>query len=145
LYAIGLFLDQFGLATTSWWIVALLLAPCMEVAAWESARKIRIPEDETDYGTYSKALGWRAAALLPVAFVTLALASLLPIGVVLELGWTFTAPVATAGVIAIAACLRFRLAPTRARARLQPFMEVFGAVAHGALLLALLMRYGASW
>jgi len=145
IYAVGVFEDQFQPVTLSLWIAALLIAPCMEVAAWEVGRKIRTPEDETEYGTYSKVLGWRAAALLPPAFVLAALACLLPIGVVLHLGWGFVAAVGTAGLVAVAACLRFRLAPTRARAKLQPFMEFFGAMVHGALLAALLIRNGAAW
>jgi hypothetical protein len=31
-------------------------------AAWELSRKIRVPEDETSYRTYSKVLGWKVAS-----------------------------------------------------------------------------------
>lgn len=64
LYAVGVFVDGAGGAIT-WWTVPLVLAPCAGVAVWETARKIRVPQDETQYWTYSRALGWRAAALLP--------------------------------------------------------------------------------
>ena len=38
----------------------------LQVAAWEVARKVRRPAEETDYTTYSKVLGWPVAAILPV-------------------------------------------------------------------------------
>lgn len=38
----------------------------MSSIGWETARKIRVPEMETEYETYSVALGSRAACLLPL-------------------------------------------------------------------------------
>jgi len=112
------------------------------VAAWETARKIRIPEDETDYGTYSKLLGWRLAALLPAGFVAAAVACLVPIAIAARLDWKYPSALVIAAAIAIGACLRFRLAPTRARADLRRYVEIFGVVANGGLVVALAAQRG---
>lgn len=141
-YVVGAYVDDFGPAALSGWVVPLLLAPCAGVAAWETARKIRIPEDETEYGTYSKVLGWRRAALLPVAFLALALACLAPVAYAAGAGWAFPAALGTVTAVAVGACLRFRLAPTRARAHLRPYTELFGAVAYLGLIVALGLRHG---
>ncbi len=145
IYAAALVVDQFRPVTLSPWIAAVLVVPALEVAAWEVGRKIRVPQDETEYGTYSKALGWRGAALLTTAFVFLALVGLLAMGMVLDLGASFVAAVSIAGLFAMGAALRFWVTPTRQHARLQPVMELFGAVAHGAVLIALLLRNGGLW
>ncbi len=142
LYALAVFVDDFGAAAVSPWAVPLLLAPCAAVAAWETARKIRIPEDETEYATYSKVLGWQRAALLPVPFVALSFACLAPVARTAGLGWAFPVVLGAAGAIAVGACLRFRLAPTRKRANLRPYAQLFGAVAHGGLTIALVLHYG---
>jgi hypothetical protein len=142
LYATAVFIDAFRPAGLTLWVVPLVLAPCAEVAAWEAARKIRVPDDETEYGTYSKVLGWRAAALLPVIFVSLALVCLLPVVQAAGVRWMFSVALTGAGALAVGACLRFRLAPTRQRANLRPYMELFGAVAHGGLVLALAIGRG---
>jgi 4-hydroxybenzoate polyprenyltransferase len=141
LYALAVFTDDFGGAMT-WWTVPLLLAPCAGVAAWETARKIRLPEDETDYATYSKAFGWRAAALLPACFVALSVACLLPVSEAAGLGAGYAAALLAAAGVAVGACLRFRLRPTRGRARLGGLAQLYGVVAHGGLAVALLVRYG---
>ena len=48
----------------------------------------------------------------------------------------------SAAAIAIGACLRFRLAPTRARADLRRYVEIFGVVANGGLVVALAAQRG---
>lgn len=141
-YALAVFVDEFGWAAVNLWTVPLLLAPCAGVAAWETARKIRIPEDETEYGTYSKVLGWRLAALLPAVFFALSFACLALVARAAGLGWGFLAALSAAAAVAIGACLRFRLAPTRERANLRPYAELYGAVAHGGLTIALGFHFG---
>jgi len=112
------------------------------VAAWETARKIRIPNDETEYGTYSKQLGWRRAALLPAAFVAGAVACLVSVAVAVRLEWWYPAALGVAAAVAIGSCVRFRMGPTRARANLRPYVEVFGVVAYVGLVVALAVAHG---
>jgi hypothetical protein len=142
LYAVAVFLDTMATRGVALWTVPLVLAPCASVAAWETARKIRVPQDETDYGTYSKALGWRTAALLPAAFVTISAACLLPVARTAGAGSWYSGAVVGAAAVMIAACLRFRFSPSRAHARLERLAQVYGVVAHGGLAVALLVRHG---
>src|SRR5439155_732003 len=83
--ACAVYRDEFGRLVPTLWVLLVLLAPVASVAAWETARKIRIPEDETDYGTYSKLLGWRLAALLPAGFIAAGVACLAPVAVAARL------------------------------------------------------------
>src|SRR5438067_703270 len=142
LYACAVYRDEFGRLVPTLWVLLVLLAPVASVAAWETARKIRIPEDETDYGTYSKLLGWRLAALLPAGFIAAGVACLAPVAVAARLDWRYVAALVSGAAIAIGACLRFRLAPTRARADLRRYVEGFGVVANGGLVVALAAQHG---
>jgi hypothetical protein len=142
LYAVAVFVDDLGSHGITAWVVPLVLAPCAAVAAWEAARKIRLPEDETDYATYSKALGWRTAALVPAVLVTLSAACLIPISTSAGLGLVYAATVAVAAAAVVGACLRFRFRPSRAHARLGGYAQLYGVVAHGGLAVALLVTHG---
>ncbi|MDH4044080.1 MAG: hypothetical protein OEY20_02480 [Gemmatimonadota bacterium] len=142
LYALAVFVDAFGPIGVTCWIIPLLLAPCAGVAVWETARKIRLPEDETAYQTYSKALGWRMAALLPVAFVILSVFLLLPVSVAIGLGRGYGVALLIAAAVMVAACLRFRVRPSRGGARLGGYAQLYGVVAHGGLPIALLAHHG---
>ena len=142
IYAILVFMKNGRLDDVGGWMWPLCLAPAAEVAAWETARKIRLPEDETAYDTYSKVLGWRRAALLPPFFLFIAVLCLVPAALTIGLGWSFPAILVLALVLVIGASLRFRLRPTRAGANLRPYVEVFGAVAHAGMAVALSLAYG---
>ncbi|HET9315469.1 MAG TPA: hypothetical protein VFQ51_07745, partial [Vicinamibacteria bacterium] len=110
----------------------LVAADWMPLFAWEIARKVRAPEEENDYVTYSRLLGPFGATLLTAAAQTLAL------GLGAWLAWTHEYRLgwfvcATAGwAIAQAAHVRFLRRPDARTQHLRPFAELFLA----ALLLA---------
>ena len=141
-YVVAVFADERHVVQLSAWVWPLMLAPCFEAAAWEVSRKIRAPGDETDYGTYSKVLGPRRSAALTVCFVALALLCLLPIARVVGLGWAYPAALVGAAALVVVASARFIWRPTRDRANLRPYAELFGAVANGGLAAALFFRHG---
>lgn len=141
-YVVAVFADEWNPARLSAWAWPLTLAPCFEAAAWEVSRKIRAPGDETDYETYSKVLGPRRAATLALCFVALALACLLPVARVAGLGWTYSAALVGAALVAAFSFAPFIWRPTRERANLRPCVELFGAVANGGLVVALCFRHG---
>lgn len=141
LYALGVFVDEAAGAIT-WWTAPLVLAPCAGVAAWEAARKIRLPQEETDYWTYSRALGWRAAALLPAVFVTISVGCLLPLSRAAGLGPWYPAVLVAAAAVVVAATLRLRMHPTAAHARLGGIAQLYGVVAHGGFAIGLIVRHG---
>jgi len=141
-YVVAVFVDEWGPSRLSRWAWLLVSAPCFEAAAWEVSRKIRAPGDETDYGTYSKVLGPRSAATLAVCFVGLSLFCLLPVARAAGLGWAYPAALLGAAFVVAAACARFIWRPSRERANLRPYAELFGAVANGGLAAALCFRHG---
>jgi 4-hydroxybenzoate polyprenyltransferase len=121
---------------------ALVLGLWAPVAAWETSRKIRVPEDETSYQTYSLVLGWRTAALVPAGFVALSAALLVFVARRAGLGWGFPAVVLAAGAVAVGRCLLFRIAPSRARAKLEPFAQLYALAANVGLVAALALARG---
>ena len=144
-YIGGIFVGDFGIEQLHPTAGLLLVALWLPVAAWETARKVRIPEDETDYETYSKVLGWKTAALVPAGFVVATIACLLPVAHRAGLPWVFDAVLVMAGTIPIGGCIAFRIAPSRTRARLQPLAEMFAAAVDVSLLLALGFTHGVAW
>jgi len=142
IYVVAVFADGWEASRLTVWTAPLVLAPCLEAAAWEVSRKIRIESDETAYGTYSKALGPRGAAALTALFILAAGACLIPVAAAARLSWLYSAAVTGAAAAAILACFRFGTSPSRAGANLRPYAEWFGAVANGGLAAAVGLRYG---
>jgi 4-hydroxybenzoate polyprenyltransferase len=142
IYAFAVFVDDFGYDAVIPWFIPLLLAPWAGVSAWETARKIRVPEDETDYDTYSKQLGWRRAVWLPVLFTLISAVCVTAVSRAAGLGATFPLILLASAAVAVTAYLRFRIAPTRSHANLRPYAEFYGLVAHGGLTLALVLAFG---
>lgn len=140
-YAAAAYVDDAGW-TLGWWTLPLVLAPCGGVAAWEVGRKIRLPGDETDYATYSGILGWRNATWLAGAFVAATVALLLPVGRTAGAGPAYTVALITAAGLALGACARLLVRPTRRHTQLGPWMQLFGTVAHGGLAFTLALRHG---
>lgn len=146
LYVVAVFAGEAGSAALDPLATALLVVGLwLPVAAWETSRKIRVPEDETAYQTYSLLLGWKVAALLPLVISgggALALGAL-----AVRAGFTpvFLLALGLAWALLAGGCLRFRLGPTPARARLQPLAEVFSVVASLGLFAAAVHARGLSW
>jgi hypothetical protein len=92
--------------------------------AWEISRKIRAPEEEDAYVTYSRLLGPRGAVLLAGGAQSVAFAAGLALLTACGLSWSFAA-VLTAGYgTAVVGHLRFLKSPSRATSQLRPFAEV---------------------
>jgi 4-hydroxybenzoate polyprenyltransferase len=142
-YVLAIHVADFGTARLHPGPVALLLIGLwMPLAAWETSRKIRLPEQETDYETYSKVLGWKWAALLPAFFVGLAVAALLTFARQIGLGPLYPIVLALSAAIPVGASLLLRLAPTPGRTRLRPTTEIFATVSSLGLVVALVAERG---
>lgn len=142
LYIVAVHVSAFGAGgLTVGKVALLLLAFWMPLTAWETSRKIRMPADETDYQTYSKLFG-RAAPLVPAVCIGISLALLVPLARTADAGTVFLGALVAVGILVIAACLLFRVAPTPARARLQPLTELYGLVANVGLVIALAVHHG---
>ncbi len=124
------------------WAGLLVLGLWLPVAAWEIARKVRLPQDETDYTTYSKILGWKAAGILPAILVLLSAGALGAFAVEAGAHFAYYPLLGGAAFVPIACCLAFVLAPTSGRANLRPATELYGALAGAGLVGALALRHG---
>ncbi|MAZ47029.1 MAG: hypothetical protein CME65_00610 [Halobacteriovoraceae bacterium] len=70
LYTVSIFNKQENLSIWSLEAFSLSFAFWMSSFGWETARKIRVPSQETAYETYSMVLGTRGATLLPMLAFT---------------------------------------------------------------------------
>jgi hypothetical protein len=142
-YAALAYVMDFGLgALSAWQILATLLGQQGLAAAWEIARKVRAPEDETDYVTYSKVLGWRTASLLPMAAVAVSTGCVLWVSATAGLHPLYLAAVALGAAVVFGAIARFRVAPSARTAKLRPFVEGLAAVVNVGGVIALAVRWG---
>ncbi|MBM3268122.1 MAG: UbiA family prenyltransferase [Candidatus Sericytochromatia bacterium] len=145
LYVLGVFFQAHGIpldrpVPAGAWLGILMFWGL--IFAWETARKIRSPEEEDDYVTYSRLLGTKRAPLVPAFALTmsfglavwfawtLALSPILP--VVLVLAWTY----------AMTAFSRFVAHPAPTTSKLRPYVETASLVLYAALLVALPVRFG---
>jgi 4-hydroxybenzoate polyprenyltransferase len=144
-YVVALFADAFGPERLSTQAVLLLIGLWLPVAAWETSRKIRAPEDETSYQTYSRVLGWQLAALLPAAFAVASALSLAAVARAAGLGPAFPLVVTAAAGLVAARCALFRVAPSRQHANLKPWAMLFVLVANAGLALAVVAGRGVTW
>lgn len=144
-YVVGLFADTFGADRLNLFVLPLLGGLWFPVAAWELSRKVRMPEDETSYRTYSRVLGWKVAAILPAVFVIGSAGLLLVVSNAAGLGLVFSAVIVVAAGVAVFRCLLFRVAPTRSRAQLKPWAMLYAATANGALAVAAAAVNSVTW
>jgi len=122
--------------------ILLALGYWLTIAVWEIARKIRIPEDETAYATYSKILGYRAAGAVVIAGTLLSVTSLSIAGARAGLGPAYTPCVCATALPLVVRAAHFIAAPTSARANLRGFAEVYAGLVTLVSLLIVVARHG---
>jgi 4-hydroxybenzoate polyprenyltransferase len=144
-YVAALFVDRFAAASSPAAAVALVVGMWLPFAVWETSRKIRTPDDETAYQTYSRVLGFRTAALLPALFAALSAACLAGVAIVADAGMVFPGAVVVAAGLVAGRCLQFRAAPSRARANLKPWATSFVLVANVGMVAAIAASRGVAW
>ena len=115
-----------GLGGLAWSLVVPYVIIVWGVhAAWEFARKVRRPEDETDYVTYSRILGPAGAVAAVAATQAITVAAVLYLSLVLRLSRLYLALVALAFALALWASFRFLTTVDPRFRRLRPYAEVF--------------------
>ncbi len=113
------------------------------ILAWEVARKVRLPEDESEYQTYSKILGWRVAGILPAVLVSLSLAGLLCTASDAGLSWALRGTLVASAAVPVWAAIAFLTRPSRRRLRaFVPAVLLYGAVVNGGFVAALVIQRG---
>lgn len=141
-YIIAVYAGDYGINSINTWALLLMLVFWAPLAAWETSRKIRAPEDETDYQTYSKVLGWKLVPFIPIAFIVLGTTSAILLAIQMQLSWYFPAIVVAASLIPVYRCVAFRLSPSQKTANIQPFVEAYAVVMDLGLLVAVLVSRG---
>jgi 4-hydroxybenzoate polyprenyltransferase len=94
--------------------------------AWEICRKIRAPEEESAYVTYSRILGPGGAVALALGAQTAAFAIGIHLYRVLAIPWLFPAILAAAYARTLMAHGRFLREPSPATSKLKPYAEQYG-------------------
>lgn len=109
---------------------------------WELARKIRAPQDENEYETYSQVFGHRWAALNPVWLYLLHFSLMVVLGGVLHLSVVYLSLLGLAAFYASGLSVRFVLNPTSKTAQLRPAAEVYAFLANAGFLIDLAVNRG---
>lgn len=141
-YIVAIYVQDFGAGGLSWWTVPLAVAYWFPVAAWETSRKIRPPEDETDYQTYTMMMGTRVAPFLPIVFMSGTAVCVVLLAGPTGIGWIFPAVAVAAAAVGVAACLRFVVAPSTPAAKLRPFAELHSLAVTVGFPIALAVAHG---
>jgi hypothetical protein len=142
-YVVVVFAADFGWGALAPGVVVATIAGHQAMAAaWEVARKVRAPADETAYVTYSRVLGFRAAAVVTAGLVLGAAGCWVYVARRGQVSEAYVAALGVAAVVVIFACGRFAGSPTRESANLRPYVEGFTSVATIGLLVGLVVRWG---
>ncbi|HBP17104.1 MAG TPA: hypothetical protein DEA08_04815 [Planctomycetes bacterium] len=145
-YVLTLFLQEFTLAGPRWGLALICFGMWFPITAWETCRKIRLPDMETDYETYSKVFGgWRRAAVVPAFLILVSAGCVLALSRQIGLGPVFWGVLGVAALVPVGAVLRLQLQPTPAATKLRPFVEVYVVVAQAGLAIALGVTRGVTW
>jgi UbiA prenyltransferase family protein len=120
-----------------------LLAPCVVLLwlpflAWELARKIRAPEEETRYETYSSRLGPRGAVAFSLGTEAVGCALAGYFFWRLSLPWWYLALIGVGFLCSLGGHLRYAFRPSPESARLEPYGVGFGLALTLAQLAAFL-------
>ena len=141
-YIVAIYAGEFGTQSLDGWALILMLAFWAPLAAWETARKIRAPEDETDYQTYSQVFGWKLAPFVPIAFIVLGTTCMILLSGRIGLSWVLPAVVVVASCIPVYRCIAFRMSPSNKTSVIQPFVELYAVTMDLGLLVAILASRG---
>lgn len=109
---------------------------------WELARKIRAPEDENEYETYSQVFGHRWAALNPVCLYILHFSLMVGLAGAVQLSVVYLTLLGMVALGASALSVRFILNPNSKTAQLRPAAEVYALLANAGFLLDLAISRG---
>jgi hypothetical protein len=145
LYVVAIFASEFTYrAPLDGWVALLLLGLYLPVAAWEVGRKVRLPEEETDYQTYSKWFGWRLAAAIPGVCVIGSAVCLTAVLWHLEMRWS-PLLIWAAALLPLAAIGQLLLDPRPGRTQLKPVLELFLLAVNGGMTLLWGVTHGLRW
>jgi 4-hydroxybenzoate polyprenyltransferase len=141
IYAAAVGIRDFGPTRHIGALSILLVGLWLPISAWETSRKIRHRDEETEYVTYTKLIGYRAV-LLPIVFASVSVLCLVYVGIRINLSWMFPALLFAADGVLVTACICFLFFPTRTHAKLQIYSEIYVLAAWVGLPLSIACHYG---
>jgi 4-hydroxybenzoate polyprenyltransferase len=128
---------RMSLAAVRWTATSLLIGMYWALAfAWEIARKIRAPQSEDAYVTYSRLLGQKGAVLLAGGAASAGLVAGLSLFRACPLSWVFVPALVAGWAGVVFAQGRFLLTPNERTSRLAPWAEFNLAAAFVAGIVA---------
>lgn len=113
--------------------------------AWELSRKVRAPQDENEYVTYSRIFGHRVAAINPAVLYVAHFSLTFWLAERLGLETVFLSLLGIVCVVCVGCSVRFILNPNTRTAKLKPPSEAYLLLSNLGLTLALLQSHGAVW
>lgn len=144
-FIVALFADTFGSGRVDGGALLLIAGVWLPMAAWETSRKIRPPQDETAYQTYSRVLGWKIAPLLPALFTIGSAAALVLVARGAGLGMLLPLVLIAAAGLVVYRCVLFRLRPSPRHADLKPWTMLYATVANAGLVAGVLLHKTLAW
>ena len=127
----------YTVADLNWDLVApFLLLTWAPLLAWELSRKIRAPQEETEYVTYSRVLGVPGAVALTLLVQSMVMAVGVYLFARLGLDLIYIAILAAALSISVAVHLRLLIRPRLGSSTLRVSAEIFGVGVYAAQLYA---------
>jgi len=126
-----------ALAVATWWagaapdalpadaVVPFLLVLWMPILGWEIGRKIRAPEQETDYVTYTRVLGLRGAVAFALAVQGIAAAAGAWLCATLSLSVVYATVLAVSFACVLWSHVRFLRRPVAANAVSKPVAQAY--------------------
>lgn len=135
-------LDLSGVPAGAWLGIAMFWGL---IFSWETGRKIRSPEEEDDYVTYSRIFGTRRAPLVPMAGLTASFGLGIWFAVTLGLSPWLIGVLGFAWGYAMSGFVRFLAAPSPRTSKLRPYVEAASLVLYVAFLVAIPAKFGAVW
>jgi len=117
-------------------ILTFVLMLWMPFLAWEFSRKIRAPEEEDAYVTYTQLLGPRYAVGTVLLIQAISIAAAFGLYFSLSLSWSILLLPGAAWLVMFWAGRRFIKAPNQRTSRLRPFAEGFLIAVIGSVLIS---------
>jgi len=126
-------------------IIIAVFAFFFPVTAWETSRKIRIPEQETEYVTYSKLFGPRKASLLPLFSLIASTLLFIYLGFYLQFSILFFVSIILVLVYVLVTYVRFLIHPIEENLKLKPVAEMTGILINAIVMIQLIVKFGVCW
>lgn len=118
-YAFGFYAADFKLTALNIDYVILLVGLWLNTSLWEISRKIRLPQAETKYQTYSMMLGFKNAVILTIFITVSIIVSLSYIAFKYHFNILFPFILYAAGIILIGRCIALLISPSVGRTKLE--------------------------